>query len=166
MVLYCMVFHCIAWYCILSHGIAWYYQMSPLLPTYHLIFQILHIKPYISIHPHSGQQGKTTRQKEPELKHLFPANMFLILLLTDWLSDWLYPLPECSLASPGSPCSNLEADDCNYKAVGDHCCCGQCGGWFSLACVLDSTTGAGLWQPIDLMLCPAEGCGSEGEWWR
>ena len=97
------------------------------------------------------------------------ANMFLISTLESllaWLSDWLlYLISECSLASPGSPCSNLEAEDCKYE-LGDHCCCGQCPVWFSLACVLNSTTGAGLWQPIDMMLCPAEGCGSEGEWWR
>ena len=78
---------------------------------------------------------------------------------------WLYLLSECSLASPGSPCTNLEADDCKYEYFhGDHCCCGQCPApnWLSLACVFDSTTGAGLWQPTN-SLCPAEGCGSEGE---
>ena len=74
---------------------------------------------------------------------------------------------ECSLASPGSPCTNLEADNCKYE-YGNHCCCGHCPdpGWLSLTCVLNSTTGARLWQPIDLMLCPAEGCGSAGEWWK
>jgi len=45
------------------------------------------------------------------------------------------------------------------ESNGDHCCCGQCGENFS--CVQpDSTTGAGHWQST---LCPAEGCGSEGE---
>ena len=82
-------------------------------------------------------------------------------VLTDFIS-----LSECSLASPGSPCTNLEAEDCKYEHIGDHCCCGQCSDspWLSLACVLDSTTGAGTWQPI--ALCPAGGCGSEGEWCR
>ena len=71
-------------------------------------------------------------------------------------------LSECSLASLGSPCTNLEADDCKYELIaGERCCCGRCSSWLSLACVLDSTTGARLWQPID-SLCPAEGCGSEG----
>ena len=81
------------------------------------------------------------------------------------LSDWLlYLLSECSLASPGSPCTNLEADDCkNEYSLGDHCCCGQCTGWLSLACVLDSTTGAQHWLPKG-SLCPADGCGNEGEW--
>ena len=75
-------------------------------------------------------------------------------------------LSECSLASPGSPCTDLEAEDCKYKHIGKHCCCGQCSDshWLSLACVLNSTTGAGSWQPTD-SLCPAEGCGIEGELW-
>ena len=71
---------------------------------------------------------------------------------------------ECSLATPGGPCTNLEATDCNYKAIGKHCCCGHCPdpGWLSLACVLDSTTGMRIWQPTD-PLCPVGACGSEGE---
>ena len=72
-------------------------------------------------------------------------------------------ITECSQAIPGSPCTNLEAGDCKYEHIGDHCCCGQCSNspWLSLACVLNSTTGAQFWQPDSL--CPAEGCGSEGE---
>ena len=93
---------------------------------------------------------------------------------------------ECSIASPGSPCSNLEGKDCPYKAIAaDHCCCGHCPGsfsiikliedktfchfpgptWLNLTCVLDPTTGASLWQQKD-SLCPVEPCGSKGEWWR
>ena len=76
-------------------------------------------------------------------------------------------LSECSLTFPGSPCTNPEAADCKYKHIhGDHCCCGHCQdpGWLNLSCVLNSTTGAGLWQPRHSPLCPVEGCGSEGEW--
>ena len=93
--------------------------------------------------------------------------VYALVIIDLCFSVWLIiSITECSHASPGSPCTNLEADDCKYEHIGEHCCCGQCADshWLSLACVLDSTTGAGLWQPIDLMLCPAEGCGSEGEW--
>ena len=92
-------------------------------------------------------------------------------------------LPECSLASPGSLCTNLEGEDCKYEHIGEHCCCGRCSDyslcngnhidedtnmcepmhWLTLACVNDSTTGSGLWRPKD-PLCPSKGCGSEGEW--
>ena len=96
--------------------------------------------------------------------HIFFGRSSLCFLLLS--SDWSNLLSECSLASPGSPCTNLEADDCKYEHIGDHCCCGQCSDspWLSLACVLDSTTGAGTWQPISL--CPVGGCGSEGECWK
>ena len=78
------------------------------------------------------------------------------------LSYWLYLSSECGLASLGSPCTNLEATDCLIS--GEHCCCGQCPNapWIRLACVPDSTTGAGLWQMLSP--CPADGCGSGGEW--
>ena len=80
-------------------------------------------------------------------------------VLTDFIS-----LSECSLASPGSPCTNLEAKNCKYEWIGEQCCCGQCSDspWLSLSCVLDPTTGAGIWQRDSI--CPAEGCGSEGKW--
>ena len=90
-------------------------------------------------------------------------------------SVMIYFLSECSLASPGSPCTNLEADDCNYEYfhfLGNLCCCGQCTEyldprWLSLACVLNSTTGDRVWKPKDpIILCPAEGCGSDGEWFK
>ena len=70
---------------------------------------------------------------------------------------------ECSLASPGSTCTNLGERDCKYEYIGDHCCCGQCSdsSWLSLACVPDSTTGEGVWQQ---QLCPVGGCDSQGEW--
>ena len=79
-------------------------------------------------------------------------------VLTDFIS-----LSECSLASPGSPCTNLEAENCKYEWIGEQCCCGQCSDspWLSLSCVLDPTTGAGIWQRDSI--CPAEGCGSEGK---
>ena len=83
-------------------------------------------------------------------------------------SDWSNLLSECSLASPGSPCTNLEAEDCKYEYIhGDYCCCGQCHDpqWLSLDCVLNPTTGDKLWHPID-SICPADGCGSEGECWK
>ena len=55
--------------------------------------------------------------------------------------------------------------DCHYRHyTSDHCCCGNCPDSFTLSCVPDSITGAGFWQST---LCPAEGCGSEGEWrWK
>ena len=76
-------------------------------------------------------------------------------------------LSECSLASPGSLCTNLESENCKYEGIGaEDCCCGQCPGpaWLNLVCVQNSTTGEQLWQPVD-SLCPAEVCGTEGEWW-
>ena len=80
------------------------------------------------------------------------------------LTDIIF-FSECSLASPGSPCTNLEAKDCKYDWIGEYCCCGQCSDspWLSLACVLDATTGEKLWQRT-YSHCPAEGCGIEGEW--
>ena len=74
-------------------------------------------------------------------------------------------LSECALASPGSPCTNLEVSDCKYKSSslpGERCCCGQCtdSSWLSLACVPDQTTEDGIWQ---MSICPADGCGSKGE---
>ena len=80
------------------------------------------------------------------------------------LSYGSYLLSECEKASPGSACTNLEANDCKFKIVGEECCCGQCSdpGWLNLACVPNTTTGAGLWQ-IDPPRCPADGCGSQGE---
>ena len=69
---------------------------------------------------------------------------------------------ECRLASPGSPCTTLGTSDCKYElTTGERCCCGQCSAWASLACVPDQTSGAGVWQIFPI--CPAEGCGSEGE---
>ena len=82
----------------------------------------------------------------------------VLLCLTDFLS-------ECSLASPDSPCTNLEAENCKYEHFdGDHCCCGQCGGWLTLACLPNLNTGDLVWQK-KYLFCSAEGCGSEGEWW-
>ena len=72
--------------------------------------------------------------------------------------------------SPGEPCSRPGALDCPYEnqidnnGVTGHCCCGQCD--VDMTCAPDSNTGSGLWQPLHSSLCPAEGCGSEGEWWK
>ena len=64
--------------------------------------------------------------------------------------------------SPGHLCAvPVGTLDCHYAA--DHCCCGFCAQNFTLSCVPDSTSGAGHWQST---LCPIEGCGSEGGWWR
>merc|ERR1719500_732127 len=57
--------------------------------------------------------------------------------------------------------------DCHYEnLIGNNggtanCCCGQCD--IDMTCAPNSTTGSGLWQPMYSTLCPAEGCGSEGE---
>ena len=70
---------------------------------------------------------------------------------------------ECREASPGSPCTNIGTNDCKYKlATGEYCCCGLCSNstWLSLACLPDSTTGAGIWRRSSL--CPSEGCGNQG----
>ena len=74
------------------------------------------------------------------------------------------PCPDQCPPSPpthGHFCvSPAGAQDCRYAT--DHCCCGICPENFTLSCAnRDPTTGAGLWQST---LCPAEGCGSEGEW--
>ena len=45
-----------------------------------------------------------------------------------------------------------------------NCCCGRCD--LDSICAHDSTTGSGIWQPMHSPLCPAEGCGSDGEWLR
>ena len=70
--------------------------------------------------------------------------------------------PECPLLppSPAHICvPPVGTQDCHYTT--DHCCCDNCPDSFTLSCVPDSITGAGFWQST---LCPAEGCGSEGEW--
>ena len=48
--------------------------------------------------------------------------------------------------------------DCHY--AGDHCCCGRCFSSFVFSCVLDSESGNSTWQTT---ICPANGCGSNGE---
>ena len=58
--------------------------------------------------------------------------------------------------------------DCHYESLSDsfggdvNCCCGRCD--IDMTCAPDSTTGSGFWQPMHSTLCPAEGCGSEGEY--
>merc|ERR1719447_1046482 len=65
--------------------------------------------------------------------------------------------------TPGQPCNQLpEALDCYYKNLSKifKCCCDQCD--VDMTCVLNSSTGSGVWQKMHSTLCPAEGCGSEG----
>ena len=72
--------------------------------------------------------------------------------------------------TPGQPCNLPGALDCpyenhiDYHGLTGNCCCGQCD--IDMTCAPGSTNGSGLWQPKHPMLCPTEGCGSEGEWWR
>ena len=68
---------------------------------------------------------------------------------------------ECPLLppSPGRLCvAPAGTQDCQYET--DHCCCGHCLESFTLSCVPDSTTGAGIWKMSTI--CLADGCGSEG----
>ena len=71
---------------------------------------------------------------------------------------------------PGQPCTLPGALDCPYEGFSDdrgltgYCCCGHCG--IGMTCAPDLTNESGLWQPKHSVLCPTEGCGSEGEWWR
>ena len=77
----------------------------------------------------------------------------------------LEPQPGCPPLPPipSHLCTAPTGDhDCQYTNS-DHCCCGACPENFTFSCAHDSTTGAGHWKST---LCPAEGCGSEGEWWR
>ena len=77
-----------------------------------------------------------------------------------------YPIPP----TLGQPCTLAGALDCPYEIVIDNqgyageCCCGRCD--LDMTCAPDSTTGSGLWQPMHSTLCPTEGCGSAGKWWR
>ena len=90
---------------------------------------------------------------------------FTYQAVLDSLNCYHHILSGCSIASPGSSCTDLEVEECKYEYIGgDHCCCGQCSNssWLNLACVLDSTTGDRIWQ-LTQVLCPTHGCGSEGE---
>ena len=82
------------------------------------------------------------------------------------LSSLSYPGSFCPSPippTPGQPCNLPGALDCPYHGLTGNCCCGQCD--LDMTCAPDSTNGSGLWQPKHSMLCPTEGCGSEGEWW-
>ena len=82
------------------------------------------------------------------------------------------PQPGCPPLPPSAghlciaPAGN---QDCHYDGnnVGNNggtafnCCCGRCD--IDRICAHDSTTGSGIWQPMLSPLCPAEGCGIEGE---
>ena len=78
--------------------------------------------------------------------------------------------PSPSPPTPGQPCTLPGELECHYENLIDNyggtanCCCGQCD--VDMICASDSTTGSGLWQPMHSTLCPAEGCGIEGEWWK
>ena len=76
------------------------------------------------------------------------------------------PLPPKS----GHLCASPESQDCLYdgRSGGSrespfvvNCCCGRCE--FDMTCAPDSISGFGLWQKMHPMLCPTEGCGSEGK---
>ena len=97
-----------------------------------------------------------------------------------WNLNWFHiqPCPECPPLppTPGHLCfTPAGAQDCYYKGGNggtdqspfvSKCCCGRCEAEPMITCASDSTTGSGLWQPMHSPLCPAEGCGSEGEWWK
>ena len=74
------------------------------------------------------------------------------------------------LPTPGQPCTLPGALNCqnehffdNHGGTGN-CCCGRCD--IDMTCAHDPTTGFGLWEPMHSTLCPAEGCGTDGEWLR
>ena len=79
--------------------------------------------------------------------------------------------PECPPLPPstGHLCiASAGAQDCHYESLINNfggnvnCCCGRCD--IDMTCAPDSTTGSGFWQPMYSTLCPAEGCGSDGEY--
>ena len=79
--------------------------------------------------------------------------------------------PECPSLPPtrGDLCAApAGALECRYEIFNAsfggnvNCCCGRCD--IDMTCAPDSTTGSGFWQPLYSTLCPAEGCGSEGEY--
>jgi len=76
-----------------------------------------------------------------------------------WRALWSAVTPECSLASPGSPCDSIGEKNCPYQ-IKDQCCCGRCSEWEKLECVSDSSSGRGVWEVASI--CPAGGCGTEG----
>ena len=91
-------------------------------------------------------------------------NIFSIKCLFMSLFEYLF-WPECIHALPRSPCTDLDANICKTYIHVDHCCCDQCSHWISLACVLDSTTGAKLWQPIPTNYTCATTRNCSGEKW-
>ena len=79
--------------------------------------------------------------------------------------------PSLAPPTPGQPCTLPGELDCLYENLIDNagltvnCCCGQCD--IDMTCAPDSITGSGFWQPTKYStLCPEDGCGSKGEWWR
>ena len=75
--------------------------------------------------------------------------------------------PSPKLPITGNTCTPSETLDrgCSYENLihvlgGDaSCCCGQCD--VDLTC--NSTSGEGVWAPTHSPLCPALGCGLEGQ---
>ena len=90
---------------------------------------------------------------------------------------WFVHWPECPPSPPklGHLCvPPAGAQACHYDDANggseqspfvSKCCCGRCD-TDTITCAPDSITGFGVWLTIYSPLCPAEGCGSEGEWWR
>ena len=113
-------------------------------------------------------EGPPTRSPKTSSQKYIPAHHSAFFSAT--------PLqPECPLLPP-SPyhlcVAPSGAQDCHYDSGNggteqspfvSKCCCGQCD-VEKITCASDSTTGSGLWQPMHSPLCPAEGCGSEGDW--
>ena len=86
-----------------------------------------------------------------------------LLIFSSYLFNMII-WPDCPLLppTPGHLCvPPTTANDCHYNT--DHCCCGNCPQRFTFSCAVDSTTGAGLWEKLHSSICPAHGCGKEGE---
>ena len=71
-------------------------------------------------------------------------------------------LSECPYQQPesGQLCASSPYGDNSCLYSGDLCCCDRCSDYFTFSCVLNSSTGDHHWQSS---LCPAEGCGDQGE---
>ena len=97
---------------------------------------------------------------------LYIFRLFLPRIESIWTPGSVCPSPIPPTA--GQPCSQLpEPLDCHYEnstGLTVNCCCGQCD--VDMTCAPDSTTGSGLWQPMHSPLCPADGCGSQGNRWK
>ena len=94
------------------------------------------------------------------------AHVSITSSLKQWFHAYTLYTSECPALppSPGHLCvPPTGVLNCTYTAESltvEQCCCGVCPQNFTVSCVLDSISGAGVWQST---LCPSEGCGSEGE---